>query len=90
MAKARNTLEALNYKVEKVSLLSAAGALDGCAVLVVAGAEGAALLEAEVRAVGEYLTANGNASFMLDPFVESGLEPVLARPRRGGGRQHRD
>ena len=76
MAKARNTLEALNYKVEKVSLLSAAGALDGCAVLVVAGPK-VPLLEAEVRAVGEYLTANGNAFFMLDPFVESGLEPVL-------------
>ena len=76
MAKARNTLEALNYKVEKVSLLSAAGALDGCAVLVVAGPK-VPLLETEVRAVGEYLTANGNAFFMLDPFVESGLEPVL-------------
>ena len=76
MAKARNTLEALNYKVEKVSLLSRSGALDDCAVLVVAGPK-VPLVEAEVTAVGEYLTANGNAFFMLDPFVESGLEPVL-------------
>ena len=76
MAKARSTLEALNYKVEKVSLLSGAGALDDCAVLVVAGPK-VPLLEAEVKAVREYLTANGNAFFMLDPFVQSGLEPVL-------------
>ena len=76
MAKARNTLEALNYKVEKVSLLSGTEPLDGCAVLVVAGPK-VPLLEAEVRAVGDFLTANGNAFFMLDPFVQSGLEPVL-------------
>ena len=76
MAKARSTLESLNYKVEKVSLLSGADALDGCAVLVVAGPK-VPLLEAEVTAVGDFLTANGNAFFMLDPFVQSGLEPVL-------------
>ena len=76
MAKARNTLESLNYKVEKVSLLSGADALDGCSVLVVAGPK-VPLLEAEVTAVGDFLAANGNAFFMLDPFVQSGLEPVL-------------
>ena len=76
MAKARHTLEALNYKVEKVSLLGDAGALDGCAVLVVAGPK-VPLLEAEITTIGDFLTANGNAFFMLDPFVQSGLEPVL-------------
>ena len=76
MAKARSTLEALNYKVEKVSLLSGTEVLQDCAVLVVAGPK-VPLLEAEVTAVGDFLRANGNAFFLLDPFVQSGLEPVL-------------
>ncbi len=76
MAKARNTLEALNYKVEKVSLVGSVGALDDCAVLVVAGPK-VPLLEAEITTIRDFLTTNGNAFFMLDPFVQSGLEPVL-------------
>ena len=76
MAKARSTLEALNYKVEKVSLLSGTGVLQDCAVLVVAGPK-VPLLEAEITAVSDFLNANGNAFFLLDPFVHSGLEPVL-------------
>ena len=76
MAKARHALEALNYKVEKVSLLRGTGALADCAVLVVSGPK-VPLLETEVTTIGDFLTANGNAFFMLDPFVQSGLEPVL-------------
>lgn len=76
IAKARHALEALNYKVEKVSLLRGTGALDGCTVLVVAGPK-VPLLETEITTVGNFLTANGNAFFMLDPFVQSGLEAVL-------------
>ncbi|MCY4514510.1 MAG: Gldg family protein, partial [Candidatus Tectomicrobia bacterium] len=76
MAKARSTLEALNYKVEKVSLLSGTDVLQDCAVLVVAGPK-VPLLDAEITAVGDFLNANGNAFFLLDPFVQSGLEPVL-------------
>ena len=76
MAKARHALEALNYEVEKVSLLRGTGALDGCAVLVVSGPK-VPLLEAEITTIGDFLAANGNAFFMLDPFVQSGLELVL-------------
>ena len=76
MAKARSTLEALNYRVEKVSLLSGTEVLQDCAVLVVAGPK-VPLLDAEITAVGDFLNANGNAFFLLDPFVQSGLEPVL-------------
>jgi ABC-type uncharacterized transport system involved in gliding motility auxiliary subunit len=76
MAKARHALETLNYKVDKVLLLQRADVLTGCAVLVVAGPK-AALLPAEVTAVSAYLRAGGNALFMLDPFVRTGLEPVL-------------
>jgi ABC-type uncharacterized transport system involved in gliding motility auxiliary subunit len=76
MAKARHALETLNYKVEKILLLKRADALDGCAVLVVAGPK-VALLPREVAAVKAYLAAGGHGFFMLDPFVRTELEPVL-------------
>ena len=76
MAKARHALETMNYAVEKVSLLRGGDALAGCAVLVVAGPK-VSLLPAEVAAVRAYLGHGGNALFMLDPFVQTGLEPVV-------------
>src|SRR5437870_10185985 len=76
MAKARHALETLNYTVEKVFLLQRANGLAGCAVLVVAGPK-IALLPREVDAVRAYLAGGGNACFMLDPFVATGLEPVI-------------
>jgi hypothetical protein len=76
MAKARHALETLNYQVEKVSLLQGSDVLPGCAVLIIPGPK-VALLPAEVAAVGAYLAAGGNAFFMLDPFVRTGLEAVV-------------
>jgi len=76
MAKARHALETLNYQVEKVSLLQGRDVLAGCALLVVPGPK-VALLPIEVAAVGRYLAAGGNAFFMLDPFVRTGLEPLI-------------
>jgi ABC-type uncharacterized transport system involved in gliding motility auxiliary subunit len=76
MAKARQALETLNYKVEKVLLVQRARGLDGCALLVVAGPK-LALLPHEIEVVRAYLTAGGNALFMLDPFVTTGLEPLI-------------
>ncbi len=76
MAKARHALETLNYKVEKILLLKRADALDGCAILVVAGPK-VALLPREAAAVKAYLAAGGHGFFMLDPFVRTELEPVL-------------
>jgi ABC-type uncharacterized transport system involved in gliding motility auxiliary subunit len=76
MAKARHALETVNYTVEKVLLLQRANGLAGCAVLVVAGPK-IALLAMEIPAVRAYLARGGNALFMLDPFVRTGLEPVI-------------
>ncbi|HKZ08778.1 MAG TPA: GldG family protein [Methylomirabilota bacterium] len=77
MAKARHALETLNYDVRKVSLLQGGGdILRGCAVLVVAGPK-LALLPPEIAAVRAFLADGGNALFMLDPFVASGLESLL-------------
>ena len=76
LGKARHALETLNYKAEKVSLLQQANGLAGCGVLVVAGPK-VPLLPAEVEAIRAYLVAGGNALFLLDPFVATGLEPVI-------------
>ena len=76
IAKARHGLETLNYIVEKISLLQGENKLSRCTVLVVAGPR-APLLDTEVRAIDRYLAAGGNAFFMLDPFIRSGLEPVV-------------
>src|SRR5262245_52220716 len=76
MAKARHALETINYKVDKVLVLQRADALTGCAVLVVGGPK-IALLPPEIEAVSAYLRNGGHALFMLDPFVRTGLEPLL-------------
>jgi ABC-type uncharacterized transport system involved in gliding motility auxiliary subunit len=76
LAKARHGLEALHYKVEKMSLIQSQDTLSACALLVVAGPK-TALLPAEIEAIRGYLAAGGNGFFMLDPFVTTGLEPVL-------------
>jgi ABC-type uncharacterized transport system involved in gliding motility auxiliary subunit len=76
MGKARHGLENLNYRVEKVSLVQGGDRLSRCAVLVVAGPK-VALLPMEVAAVRAYLRKGGHAFLMLDPFVQTGLEPVI-------------
>ena len=76
MAKARHGLEAMNYVVEKVSLMKGDNTLSRCAVLVVAGPK-VPLLAPEVKAIDQYLAGGGNALFMLDPFIVTGLEPVI-------------
>lgn len=78
MAKARGGLEAMNYVVEKVSLLKADAGLSRCAVLIIAGPQ-SPLLEAEIRNVDRYLDEGGNAMFLIDPFVKTGLEPVIRK-----------
>ncbi|MBK8017519.1 MAG: GldG family protein [Betaproteobacteria bacterium] len=76
MAKARTALEAMNYVVEKVSLMQASTSLEKCAVLVIAGPK-SELLPAEVDSIRRFVAAAGNVLFMLDPFVKTGLEPAL-------------
>jgi ABC-type uncharacterized transport system involved in gliding motility auxiliary subunit len=76
LAKARHGLETLNYEVRKVLPVRDGEVPAECAVLVVAGPK-VALLPEEVAAVRAYLAAGGNAFFMLEPFVETGLEPVI-------------
>ena len=77
MAKARQGLETMNYVVEKTLLMQGDNKLSRCALLVVAGPK-TALLPNEVKAIDDYLTGGGNAVFMLDPFIRTGLEPLIA------------
>ena len=78
MGKARGALETLNYTAEKISLSQSGSAetLAKCSLLVVAGPK-LVLLPVEVSTIQRYLAAGGNAFFLLDPFVRTGLEPVL-------------
>ena len=76
MAKARIGLETLNYAVKKISLLQAGADLKQCTVLVMAGPK-SPLLENEIKAIDRYLADGGNAFFMLDPFIRTGLEPIV-------------
>jgi ABC-type uncharacterized transport system involved in gliding motility auxiliary subunit len=76
MAKARHGLEALNYIVEKTGMMRSNKSLSHCAVLVVAGPK-TRLLPEEIDSISTYLDEGGNALFMLDPFVETGLESII-------------
>ena len=78
MAKARHGLEALNYVVEKTGLMRGNRSMSHCAVLVIAGPK-TRLLQEEIEVISEYLDNGGNALFMLDPFIETGLEPIVRR-----------
>ena len=76
MAKARHGLEAMNYVVEKTGLMRSDKSLSHCAVLIIAGPK-TRLLPQEIEWVRKYLNAGGNVLFMLEPFVETGLEPIV-------------
>lgn len=78
MAKARHGLEALNYIVEKTGLMRGNRSMSHCAVLVIAGPK-TKLLQEEIGQISDYLDNGGNALFMLDPFIETGLEPIVRR-----------
>ena len=49
-----------------------------CQLLIVAGPK-TAFFPAEVDAIGAYLNEGGAAIFLLDPLVDTGLEPVLRK-----------
>lgn len=77
MAKARGSLEAMNYVVEKISLLGGSADLSRCSVLLVIGPS-TPLLDREIAVIERFLIDGGNAMFLLDPFVRTGLEPLLS------------
>ncbi len=78
MGKARNGLESMNYKVRSVRLLDSEQNIDTCAVLIVAGPQ-MSLRPREIKVIETFLENGGNALFMLDPFIQTGLEPLIKK-----------
>jgi ABC-type uncharacterized transport system involved in gliding motility auxiliary subunit len=78
MAKARNGLETLNYKVEKINMAGSQTDFSKCSLLVVAGPQ-LPLMPVEIKQIQAYLYNGGNALFMVDPFVETGLDALIAQ-----------
>lgn len=76
MGMAREALETLGYRVEKVLLLQGPEALAGCAVVVVASPQ-AQFQPVEVGELQRFMTAGGRLVMLLDPVVDPGLGPVL-------------
>jgi hypothetical protein len=76
MAKARNALEAMNYLVEKVALMKSGSDLSRCSVLLIIGPS-LPFLTQEIKIVTNFLHNGGNALFLIDPFVKTGLDPIL-------------
>jgi len=73
---ARDALEALGYAVRKVVLTRGPGVLDGCSVVVVASPQ-QPFLPAEAAQLVDHALAGGRFVLLLEPFVETGLAPLL-------------
>ncbi len=78
MAKARGALETLNYVVEKISLASKSADLDRCSLVIVIGPT-LPYMPHEIKAIETYLDTGHNGLFLLDPFTDVGLDPILAK-----------
>lgn len=76
MGMAKDALETLGYTVAKALLAKGPGQLEGCAVVIVASPQ-RAFLAAETAQLVEYVQKGGKLVLLLEPFVRSGLEPVL-------------
>tara|TARA_S200000501_G_scaffold377972_2_gene438432 strand:- start:390 stop:2018 length:1629 start_codon:yes stop_codon:yes gene_type:complete len=76
LAKAKNDLEAMNYKIKKISIIKEKNSIDNCKILIVAGPK-LKLLQREIELIDSYLYEGGNALLMLDPFTDTGLEKIL-------------
>jgi hypothetical protein len=72
-------LVAENYDVHQLKLEAPNYYIPGdCTILIVAGPR-KKYTEMEAKAIDEYLEAGGRAILLLDPNVDTGLEPLLAR-----------
>jgi ABC-type uncharacterized transport system involved in gliding motility auxiliary subunit len=66
-----------NLEVRRLMPAAAGGIPADCGVLVVAGPS-KRLSREEVELIEDYLNRNGRALFLLDPYVETGLDTLLA------------
>lgn len=80
MGMARNALQTLGYSVRPLALTRGPGELQGCSVVVIAGPQ-RAFEAAEVEQLRQWALAGGRLLVLVDPFVASGLGPLLAEFR---------
>ncbi len=80
MGLARDALQTLGYSVRTVALVRGPGQLDGCTVVIIAAPQ-QAFEAAEVEQLRQWALAGGRLIALLDPFVASGLGPLLAEFR---------
>lgn len=78
MGQAKNALEVLGYTVEQRRLVQGPAALAGCSVVVVASPQ-AAFSAQEATQLAAWIEAGHAALLMLEPHVDHGLAPLLAR-----------
>jgi len=69
-------LEEANYDVKTVLLAQEGKVPEDCAILVVAGAQ-RAFLSNEIELIRTYIEQGGDAFFLFDPEVDTGLEELL-------------
>jgi ABC-type uncharacterized transport system involved in gliding motility auxiliary subunit len=74
----RKVLETENYRVRPLPLLQVRMVPPDADLVIVSGPK-VELAPAELEALSAYLTAGGNALFMLDPYTVPGLSRYLAR-----------
>ena len=76
-AQAALALEDENFTVEALDLANTQAIPSATAALIIAGPQ-EALFEPEQALVEDYLTAGGSVFLLVDPEVETGLEPLLS------------
>jgi ABC-type uncharacterized transport system involved in gliding motility auxiliary subunit len=74
----KSALEKLNYEVKDLLLARETKVPDDAAILVVAGPQ-KDLLPNEIDALAAYVAHAGKVLFLVDPFQNAGLGPVLER-----------
>ena len=69
MAKARHSLESMNYRIKSVRLLDMSDSLGNCDVFVVAGPQ-FEIRKNEIQIIKNFLDKGGNALFMLESLYK--------------------
>jgi len=80
MGMARDALQTLGYTVRGLSLVGGPNALEGCAVVIIAGPQ-QPFEAAEVERLRGWALAGGRVMALVDPFVATGLRPLFAEFR---------
>ena len=76
MGMAKDAMETLGYEISKVMTVVGPDQLDDCSVVVVSSPQ-TNFEQEEVKNLQRYLDSGGRMLLMLEPLVQSGLQPIL-------------